>query len=475
MNIITELNFTRKVKELRGILKSWQHRKLTLMGKITVVKSLALPKLIHLLTSLPNLSEKRINELNSLFFNFIWSGKPDKIKRSTLIGDIGQGGLRMIHLESFNIYLKVNWIRRFFNNPDGYWQNLLLLNLKPYGGKRLLNLQREKISEISHNITNPFWRDVFLAYSHVKPETKLVVDDILSLDILNFVPISEFKLYISWQNSGIKNLDNIFSIDSKDFFYFSEVQQKLETYNFLKYYSLVANIPKEFRVFLKQKGSHRNQNFISTTDSFVNLLVSSRKPKFVYKCCIDKIVHIPLQKFLQWEQVLNVEIVDFSKYFGIAKKSCKDSYLYNFQYKFLHRLIATNSFLYKIKMKESKLCSFCQYEEETIEHLFYDCNVSMCFWNVFIEKLKLVFKNVIFDKKCLFLGFSNEPILLNLLVFIAKRYIYKCKLNETKPNINELICKIKTYKSYEEYIARKNNTVVKFENFWTSVSQIFLD
>ena len=85
LNCITDINFTKKIKEVKAILKSWQHRKLTLLGKITVIKTLALPKLIHLLTSLPNLPQTKINDLNSLFYKFIWNGKSDKIKRSTLI------------------------------------------------------------------------------------------------------------------------------------------------------------------------------------------------------------------------------------------------------------------------------------------------------------------------------------------------------------------------------------------------------
>ena len=66
LNCITDINFTKKIK-VKAILKSWQHRKLTLLGKITVIKTLALPKLIHLLTSLPNLPQTKINDLNSLF------------------------------------------------------------------------------------------------------------------------------------------------------------------------------------------------------------------------------------------------------------------------------------------------------------------------------------------------------------------------------------------------------------------------
>ena len=59
-----DINFKTKVKEISSLLKSWQHRKLTLMGKITVIKTLALPKIIHLLTALPNLPESKPNNLN---------------------------------------------------------------------------------------------------------------------------------------------------------------------------------------------------------------------------------------------------------------------------------------------------------------------------------------------------------------------------------------------------------------------------
>jgi hypothetical protein len=38
----------------------------------------------------------------------------------------------MIDLQSFNIYLKVGWIKRLFSNLDGDWQKVLLFNLQSY-------------------------------------------------------------------------------------------------------------------------------------------------------------------------------------------------------------------------------------------------------------------------------------------------------------------------------------------------------
>ena len=144
-----DLNFRKKIIDVSKILKSWQHRKLTLLGKVTVIKTLALPKLIHLLTSLPNLKQSLFNDLNKLFFNFIWDGKPEKNKRNTLIADFEDGGLKMIYLQQFNAYLKISWIKRFFSNLKGGWQKIMATNIKYYGGERIFSLHFGKMSFIA--------------------------------------------------------------------------------------------------------------------------------------------------------------------------------------------------------------------------------------------------------------------------------------------------------------------------------------
>ena len=59
----------------------------------------------------------------------------------------------------------------------------------------------------------------------------------------------------------------------------------------------------------------------------------------------------------------------------------KISKLLVFQFKLLHRRLATNNFLKKINLKDNDLCSFCQIEEETLIHLFWNCTVTSCFWH----------------------------------------------------------------------------------------------
>ena len=66
------------------------------IGKIAVIKSLALSKINHLILALPNPSKHIIKELQNMFYKYLWSCGPDKIKRNIIIQPICRGGLKMI-------------------------------------------------------------------------------------------------------------------------------------------------------------------------------------------------------------------------------------------------------------------------------------------------------------------------------------------------------------------------------------------
>ncbi len=54
--------------------------------------------------------------------------------------------------------------------------------------------------------------------------------------------------------------------------------------------------------------------------------------------------------------------------------------LKEFQFKILHRYIAKKGLLLIMKIIKDKLCTFSKREEETIEHVFYNCDIVVAFW-----------------------------------------------------------------------------------------------
>ena len=57
----------------------------SILGKIQIIKTFALPKLMFTASviSMPN---ELVKEVNSILYNFIWNGK-DKVKRRALISE----------------------------------------------------------------------------------------------------------------------------------------------------------------------------------------------------------------------------------------------------------------------------------------------------------------------------------------------------------------------------------------------------
>ena len=115
--IATDLNYHEKLNNVRNILNAWKYRRLTLVGKIAVIKSLAASQLVYVLSPLCT-NEKAIKEVNNIFYSFLWNQKGDKIKRNVMINDYSNGGLKMIDIQSFNKSLKAMWIKKYLDSGN---------------------------------------------------------------------------------------------------------------------------------------------------------------------------------------------------------------------------------------------------------------------------------------------------------------------------------------------------------------------
>ena len=76
------LNFKNKIDEIKTILQNWSLRRLTLLGRITVLKSLPLSKLVYHFSTLPFPPKMIIKELEAIFFDFLWNGKRIKLSET---------------------------------------------------------------------------------------------------------------------------------------------------------------------------------------------------------------------------------------------------------------------------------------------------------------------------------------------------------------------------------------------------------
>jgi len=73
-----------------------------------------------------------------MIFNFIWEGKPSKIKKMTLVGEKSKGGLKMIDFEVMNTAFKIVWIKRICQSSDSSWKTLAEHFFREHGGLSFL-------------------------------------------------------------------------------------------------------------------------------------------------------------------------------------------------------------------------------------------------------------------------------------------------------------------------------------------------
>ena len=96
---------------MNSLFLSWSNRNLSMLGKVLIIKALNKPIFTFIVSSCV-IPEKYKKEIESKCFKFIWNGKPDKVKRNTMIEDFEKGGLKMIDIESYFISLKATWVSR---------------------------------------------------------------------------------------------------------------------------------------------------------------------------------------------------------------------------------------------------------------------------------------------------------------------------------------------------------------------------
>jgi hypothetical protein len=164
------LNWSEKVVKIKKLVESWNRRNLTIFGKISIIKQLAMPKVLFS-ASMLSVPEGVIKELDTIFFNFIW-GKKDKIKRSVLINDINCGGLKMVDVESLFLSVKASWVVRLLNaNEDEVWTMVAhhLLNFIPNDDAFLLKLHMtDRNALICMNKLPTFYQEVIIAFNKAK-------------------------------------------------------------------------------------------------------------------------------------------------------------------------------------------------------------------------------------------------------------------------------------------------------------------
>ena len=477
---MSDLNYDVVMESVRTLIRHWSRRNLTVMGRIIVVKSLLIPKFNHLILSIPNPTKEFTQQLQKEIYSFVWKNKKDKISRDQLSNDFADGGLRLFKIDLFFEALKCTWIRRIVNgNIDEKGMSMFRIFTK---------LDMDGLEEgamhtynIAKTVKNDFWKEVLLAWSKVKKRNSpSTVGEMLKMRLWNndYVKVGGKEIdYKRWKRAGIHYIADLIHVEENRFLTFREVNVKYGlNLNFLEYNSVLHAIKGQFKHLLQDHNSISpiSRPFISF--HFMLILKDKKGCKSLYNTIVS--VKPPKSKNY-WERKLNTIFLEneWKNYCLLPFKCTMDVKLRWFQYRITHRILTTNTYMYKIKQRDDDMCTFCNEESETIIHLLVDCRKVKPIWsqlkNWFTQKLNMPIN---LQKHDILFGTDTkkENFALNLIIILTKFYIYRTRCQNSCPVFTPLQKEIEYYFKLEKYILLKNCNHSLYRSKWQVWKSLFV-
>jgi hypothetical protein len=477
---VVQKNFTDKAKTFKRVLDLWSQRNLSLIGKITILKSLAFSLLTYQCCSI-NPPDKFVDEITSMAYNFLWSGKINKVKRKTIIADYGDGGLKMLDFRSFINAQKAMWVKRISKEGAASWKAYPIYILN-----KLIGLDSFKCNlNIDKN-----WHINGFYWSLIKNWAILNNKEITAMDVMDIrrqciwlnkhIKINKQEIkWTTWINKKIILIHDIIDEQGK----FLSPNELTERYNIrgqvLQYNSLKDSIPKEWREKLKTIKIPRdeidtNEGLYIKIDKHVLPLRYVSNKQVYWK--LIKTIQIPHVTKIKWETELEIHEEQWTNIFYNSFK-IRDTKIRAFQYKLIMNLVPCNLYLYRIGKTDTYKCNYCA-NIDHISHYFYECIHTRSFW-LSLQNWwnNLSGRNDILDKRAAIIGTAGKNITsdkLNAILQLARWYIYIEKLNLQSPFLYKFLIHLKYKLKTEKFIYLRNNKITKYENLWEDVEN-YLD
>ena len=435
LDSILDINFKDKLSQIETLLAKWKKRNLTPFGKITIIKNLAIPKLLYVFLNLPDPTEKFLRELDNIIYRFLWDSKPSKINRQTIELDKENGGLNMINIKRFLSGLKLSWLKRLKLNEEF---RLRVLNLYPVL-KNIFKMGGEVAKVMVQNSFNPFWENVINHYEILCNACIPKNASEFASDFIFFnknICINSKIVYIKeWVDKNILKIKDLTKNNNKNFLSFQEFQNKYNTNtNFITYYGIIQAVQ-----------SYRTKYRLDEENSTVKI-EEQKAWKTIIKgnAAIRKMLetkgpqHNAISKWnaqfvnLKWEKIF-IEI----------NRNTLDTKLKWFLLKIIYRIIPTNRHLSLLRIRDNSLCNFCDMYEQTISHLFWNCHKVAHFWRSLEDLVRNActhLQSFSFSEELILFGDKDDleiDLILYLIISIAKYFIFLCKIENNIPRLQQ--------------------------------------
>ena len=177
---------------------------------------------------------------------------------------------------------------------------------------------------------------------------------------------------------------------------------------------------------------------------------------------------------LSWNKKYNIHDDDWEKIFKDPFCITKYPAIQWFQTSINHNILVTNSLLYKMKLKNDPFCYYCHQHEETITHLFWQCDKIQQFLKELIQWLKSSNIKCDISEEYFILGIMKNNIseILRFILLYAKYYIYISRCNQQILVLNVYKRKLLLMFKIHMEISISNNKLAEFLDDWRPYQEL---
>ena len=249
------------------------------------------------MSSLPSL-QSYLKEIHKLLYNFLWDGRGDKIKRSVMLNEYKDGGLKMLDIRSFNYALKSKWVKKYLDDNNQAKRKLFFdFFIKQHDGKLLLtgNLKQAEVAGL--NIQESFTKEVIKIWSNLTHEENPIHFGNVPILYNSLIRIVNQPIfYPDWARAGVNHAKDL--LDQKfDFLKYKDFKTRYKVNTtFLRYYGVLSALAKF-------KKSFQDQTTMNSEDQLTRsqkLLSSSSFCNEAYKVIVKGITSTPDKSQSKW-------------------------------------------------------------------------------------------------------------------------------------------------------------------------------
>ena len=152
------MNYKKALNSARAEIFRWARKKLSLTGKVNVIKTYALSKFTHVAAILPNPGKEIIKEIECTITRFIARNR-SIVPRDLIFLPRSQGGLGVPKVETFWSRIKIAWLKRIYTS-DAFWTINLHKNLPSGKINELMCYSPQLYHQTLRAGCNEFWYKV---------------------------------------------------------------------------------------------------------------------------------------------------------------------------------------------------------------------------------------------------------------------------------------------------------------------------